>query len=1275
MMGLQQIQECRRHGERSEEARVTRPAACIIDRVVSCTTLFISLFFAATLSLDAASLHGQTNGAGRTIQLIVPTAGKSGFTAMPSTATGIVFSNQLPQWRHLTNQVLMNGGGVALGDVDADGWCDVFLCNLTGASALYRNLGGWRFTNIAATDGVACDGLTASGAAFADLEGDGDLDLVVNTVGHGTRVFTNDGRGKFSETARLNGSKAGMSLALGDLDGDRFLDLYVANYRTLGLMDMPNTTFHFETRNGRKAVSRVNGRPATDPEFLNRYRVNARGGIEENGEVDEVYRNVGGKGFAPLSFTDGTFLDEDGKALAELPFDWGLSVMMRDFNQDGLTDIWVCNDFDTPDRVWLNQGGGKFRAAPRLAFRKGSHFSMGLDVADINRDGFDDVFVVDMLSRDHAMRMDMMGDRNPPVPLPGLFENPPHYMVNTFFVNRGDGTYAEIAALAGLEATDWSWATVFLDVDLDGYEDVLVANGHERMARSFDVVEKLKGIRRTTREEIFESRKMFPRQNSPNVAFRNRGDLTFEETGAAWGFNFDGVSHGMAVADLDNDGDLDVVVNNLNDPVSFYRNDSVAPRLAVRLKGLPPNTRGIGARITVRGGAVPEQGQEMMCGGRYLSSDDTMRVFAAGSATNVMTVTVKWPGGNVSVLAGVKANQLCEVDEAGAMPRVPESRVTAVPPMFTDVSASLAHRHVDERFDDFTRQPMLPHQLSQLGPGVTWADLDGDGWDDLVVGAGKGGSIAALRNNQQGAFQPAVEPFLTQPAARDFTTILPWRRSSGAIGLIAAQSIYEDKATDVPMVRLADFAKRAFEDSLPASTSGAGPMAMADVDGDGRLDLFVGGRMIPERWPEPASSMLLRGVGDGFAVDATNSSVFTGVGLVSGAVFSDLDGDGDPDLVLACEWGPLKVFRNERGRFSTWDWKLTGANVERSTLNVQRSQLSELTGLWNSVTAADFDGDGRMDLAAGNWGRNTRQEGHRAQPLELWFGDANGDGVTEVVEAYHDATLKKVVPERQMDFVARGMPVVRTRFASHMQYGRAALAEILGDQAGGMKRLTASWLESGVLLNRGDHFELHALPVEAQMAPVFGVVAQDFDGDGRVDLFLAQNFFGLQPDVPRLDAGRGLLLLGDGRGGFKPVRGQASGLLIYGEQRGAAAADFDRDGRIDLAVSQNGAETKLYRNATAKPGLRVRLIGAPGNRDAVGSWVRLESRGESGPAQEIHAGAGYWSQDSPALVVATDSLPARVLVRWPGGTRTTNDVPAGTREITIDASGRLTVVR
>ena len=1236
---------------------------------------FNLVLFFMPLLLDAASLNWQTNSAGRSLELNVPVSGKAGFTTMSGAITGATFTNVLPQWRHLTNQVLLNGGGVAFGDVDADGWCDVFLCNLTGTSALYRNLGGWKFTNIAASAGVTCDGLSATGAALADLDGDGDLDLVVNTVGQGTRVLSNDGRGKFSEVARLNGNKGGMSLALGDLDGDRFLDLYVANYRTLGLMDMPNTTFHFATRNGQKVVSRVNGRPATDPEFVNRYRVNARGGIEENGEVDEVYRNVGGKSFAPLSFTDGTFLDEAGQPMTETPFDWGLSVMMRDFNQDGLTDIWVCNDFDTPDRIWLNQGAGKFRAAPMLAFRKGSHFSMGIDVADINRDGLDDVFVVDMLSRDHVMRMDMMGDRNPTSPLSGLFENRPHYMVNTLYLNRGDSTYAEIAAFAGLEATDWSWATVFLDVDLDGYEDVLVANGHERMARSQDVVEKLKGMRRTTREEIFESRKLFPRQNSPNVAFRNRGNLTFEDSGAAWGFNFDGVSHGMATADLDNDGDLDVVVNNLNDPVSFYRNDSIAPRVAVRLKGLAPNTRGIGARITVSGGAVPEQSQEMICGGRYLSSDDPVRVFAAGSGTNAMSLVVKWPGGKLSAVSGIKANHLYEVDEAGAVPPSLEPRLPKALPMFTDMSASLAHRHVDERFDDFARQPMLPHQLSQLGPGVTWTDLDGDGWDDLVFGSGKGGSIAALRNNQQGAFKTATEPFLIQTLARDITTILPWRRQFGGIGLIVAQSNYEDKATDVPMVRLADFAKRTFDDSLPASTSSAGPMAMADVDGDAQLDLFVGGRMISERWPEPATSTLFRGVGDGFVVDATNASTFAAVGLVSGAVFSDLDADGDSDLVLACEWGPLKVFRNERGRLVGWDAPVRVVNVERPMLNAQRSVLSQQTGLWNSVTAVDIDGDGRMDLVAGNWGNGTRQQSHRAQPLELWFGDATGDGVTDVVEAYHDTTLKKLVPERQMDFLARGLPFVRTRLASHMQYGRASLWEILGDKAGEMKRLTASWLESAVLLNRGDHFEMQALPAEAQIAPVFGVVAQDFDGDGRVDLFLAQNFFGLQPDVPRLDAGRGLLLAGDGRGGFKPVRGQESGLLIYGEQRGAAAADFDRDGRMDLAVTQNGAETRLYRNATAKLGLRVRLNGLSGNRDVVGASLRLEINGALGAAQEIHCGAGYWSSDSAVRVFGNNLQAARLHVRWPGGVRTTNDVPAGAREVTVGVDGRLSVSR
>ena len=1225
-------------------------------------------------SRAASSLQWQTNSGVRHAALTVRTGAKAGFTLMPSAATGVSFTNLLPQWRHLTNQVLLNGSGVAAGDVDGDGLCDVYFCGLTRPNALYRNLGNWKFVDVAAEAGVACEGLTPSGAAMVDFDGDGDLDLVVNTVGHGTRVFANDGKGRFTEMARLNGTKAGMSLALGDYDGDGFLDLYVANYRTLALMDMPNAMFNFATRNGQRVIARVNGRPVTDPEFANRYRLNARGGIEENGEVDEVYRNVGGRSFAPLSFVDGTFLDEAGLPLATPPFDWGLSVMMRDLNQDGLPDIWVCNDFDSPERVWLNQGGGKFRAAPTLAFRKSSHFSMGIDVADINRDGFDDIFVVDMLSRDHAMRMDMQGDRNPPQRQSGVFANRPDYMVNTLFLNRGDGTYAEMAQMAGLNATEWSWATLFLDVDLDGYEDVLVANGHERAARSLDVSGKLRSLRegrQLTSEQIFENRKLFPRQNSPNVAFRNRGDLTFEDSGAAWGFNFNGVSHGMAMADLDNDGDLDVVVNNLNDPCSFYRNDGSAPRVAVRLKGLAPNTRGIGARITVSGGAVATQGQEMICGGRYLSSDDPMRVFAAGSPTNEMSIEVVWRSGKRSVVRGVKANAVYEVDESSAAPASPLVEAPKPAPMFVDVSALLAHKHDDESFDDFMRQPLLPNQLSQLGPGVTWFDRDGDGWEDLVIGGGKGGQLAAYRNNGQGGFQRMTEPFLVQSLARDLTTILPWRKKSGGVGLLVAQSNYEDKATDVPVVRMFDLAKGAVDDSLPASTSSAGPMAMADIDGDGQLDLFVGGRVIPERWPEAAASLVFRGAGDGWVADGVNTAMFAGAGLVSGAVFSDLDGDGDPDLVLACEWGSLKIFRNDAGRLTPWHWQVAGAGPQLLTLQT----LNEFTGWWNGVTAGDFDGDGRMDLAASNWGSNTRQQSHRAQPLELIYGDMNGDGTTEVIEAYHDAGLKALVPERQMDFLARSMPFLRTRFDSNMKFGRASVPEILGDKWPTAQRLSASWLESAVFLNRGDRFEVRVLPADAQMSPAFAVCAQDFDGDGRQDLFLSQNFFSAQPDTPRLDAGRGLLLRGDGRGGFQPVPGQQSGLLIYGEQRGAAAADFDRDGRVDIVVTQNGAETKLYRNATAKPGLRVRLSSGAGNRDAVGAVLRVEQGGVPGPASEVHAGSGYWSHDSVMQVMALRDGPGRLMVRWPGRGATTNDIPSGAREVLVEAGGKLSVVR
>jgi hypothetical protein len=1278
--------------------------------VVRCRAVIVSLLTLWGASLAPQScraadvLAWETNAVGRSAVVRPGPAGKAGFTALPPAAAGVAFINTLPETRHLTNQILLNGAGVALGDADGDGLADIYLCCLDGSNALYRNLGNWRFTNLTAAAGVACRGLTSSGAAFADLDGDSDLDLVVNSVGHGTRVFFNDGQGRFTPAATvLNPGRGGMTAALADFDGDGFLDLYLANYRTAALMDMPNARATFRTVGGRQVLETVNGRPLTDPDLTNRFTIGPRGAIEENGEADMLYRGEGGTNFAAVPFTGGTFLDEGGQPLAAPPFEWGLTAAFRDLNEDGLPDLYVCNDFQTLDRVWLNLGGGRFRLIPRLAVRKNAMFSMAVDFADFNRDGHLDFFTLDMMSREHSQRMRYMGDRNPPAFTPGVYDDRPQFGLNMLFLNRGDGTYAEIGQLAGVEAAEWAWSCVFLDVDLDGWEDLLAVNGMERAARDMDVVEYLKRLRATRRMtdvEIFRERRAFPRLATANLAFRNRRDLTFEETGAAWGFDWRGVSQAMALADLDNDGDLDAVVNNLNAPPLILRNDSPAPRLAVRLRGLPPNTRGIGARIRVTAAGLPRQTQEIIAGGRYLAGDDAMRVFAAGSETNRLTIEVLWRSGRRSVLADAPANRVYEFDEAKAEmangpaeaspPNEAQSGRTglrpgpgeaAAQPWFEAVSARLNHRHHEESFDDFTRQPLLPNKLSQLGPGLAWFDLNGDGWDDLIVPGGKGGQLAALTNDTAGGFKLATAAMFTQPVTRDQTTALGWRAATAAPATLAVGvANYEDGQAIGAAVQAYRPGAAAPEDWLPATDSSTGPLALGDVDGDGDLDLFVGGRVVPGRYPAVATSRLFlnhAAQGQFSESGGNNSQALANVGLVSGAVFTDLTGDGFPELALACEWGPLRVFRNDHGKLSDWDaplcWPEPPSNQPLSPLAPRPSSLAKLTGWWNSVAAADFDGDGWLDLVAGNRGRNTKYQAHRSQPLRLYWGDFGGEGRVDVLEAHYDAGLMKFVPERQLDILAASLPFLRGQFPTHRSFSTAGLEDVLGERLAGAKVVEAAWLETTALLNRGEHFEVRVLPVEAQFAPVFGIATADFDGDGAVDLFLAENFFGAQPETARYDAGRGLVLRGDGRGGFAPLAGQVSGVKVYGEQRGAAVADFDGDGRVDFAVAQNSAETRLFRNQIATPGLRVRLNASPSNPDGIGAQVRGVFGGGPGPALEVRAGGGYWSQDSSVLVVTGPGQPEALAVRWPGGKETRVAVPDGARAVEASHDGTLKV--
>jgi len=568
-----------------------------------------------------------------------------------------------------------------------------------------------------------------------------------------------------------------------------------------------------------------------------------------------------------------------------------------------------------------------------------------------------------------------------------------------------------------------------------------------------------------------------------------------------------------------------------------------------------------------------------------------------------------------------------------------------VEPVFEDVSSQLDHVHHDEPFDDFARQPLLPRRLSQLGPGVCWWDLDGDGREDLLIGTGKGGRMACYRNKGNGSFEKFT-PTWDVPAPRDQTAIVGW--DSRAV--LAGAANYEDGQTNGAAVESLKAGEPRPLSWVEADQSSVGPLAVGDYDGDGALDLFVGGRVKPGKYPEAASSRLFHGRGGKLVLDEANTARLKDVGLVSGAVWSDLDGDGYPELILACEWGPIRVFHNDHG------------NLTEST---EALGLSRFVGWWNGVTTGDLDGDGRPEIIASNWGRNTQYEHFHQRPLRLYYTDPAQEGPLQLIEAGFEPASNKYHALRRLDIISSALPFLAARFRTHQAWAQAGIEEICAALPQPPRRCEAGWLDSTVFVARGSRFEPRPLPMEAQLAPAFAVCVADYDGDGSEDVFLSQNFFDVEPETSRYDAGRGLWLKGDGRGGFRAVPGQESGVRAYGEQRGAATCDYDADGRIDLVVAQNNDQTKLFHNRLGRPGLRVRLDGPEGNRFGIGASVRLRFKERFGPARENHGGSGYWSQDSPVMVLATPEEPLQVQVRWPGGHTTLAEVPSGAREINV----------
>ncbi len=1107
--------------------------------------------------------------------------------------TGITFSNTLPEndtLNAIEYDYLYNGAGVGIGDINNDGLEDIFFGGNMVTSKLYLNKGNMQFEDITEKAGVATD-RWVTGVSMADINSDGFIDIYLCVAGPNksaekpNMLFINNGDGTFTEAARAYGlADIGYSTqaAFFDYDKDGDLDMYLLT-------------------NALESFPRNNARPK---------KVNGQGL-----STDRLYRNNGDNTFTDVSREAGILIEG-----------YGLGLGIADINNDGWPDIYAANDFITNDILYINNGDGTFTDHSKQYMKHQSWNAMGTDIADFNNDGLLDIMTVDMLPPDNLREKTMIAAPNYDRYKRNLsLGYQPQYIRNTLQLNNGNGTFSEVGQLAGIHRTDWSWAPLFADYDNDGHRDLLITNGYRKDVTNLDFIiykrqEGQFGDDAHQAKTMAKLIKELPGVKVHNYIYQNTGNLSFTDKSEDWGLDAPSYTNGTAFADLDNDGDLDLIMNNIDEAAFIYRNDAntMPDRhyLRVKMEGNAKNKAGLGVKLTLKYGGQQLYHDHSVYRG-YKSTVENVAHFGLGKVSQVDALEIVWPDGRQQTIQNIKADQVLTVryaDATAAPEAAPGPKTIATLFQVLDsTETGIRYLHQENDFVDFKLQPLLMQKYSQGGPGIAVGDVNGDGLEDFYVGGSSDVSGKLYLQLSADEFKEAPFPDAVKHGD-DMGTLFFDADDDGDLDLyiVSGGSEFKEGSTEYQDRLYKNNGKGVFTldaSALPDLRSSGSCVIAADYDQDGDLDLFVGGRVVPQRYPLPANSYILQNDGGKFT-DVTDK-VFPELkemGLITAALWTDADQDGQMDLLLAGEWMPVTLIKNNNGRF---------VNATKD------SGLQDATGWWNSLAAGDFDNDGDIDYIGGNFGLNSDYKASGEQPITIMAKDFDNNGSIDPVLGRY--LMDKNYPAHPRDAMTDQMVSLRRKFQTFESYASIGYGDLFSEEELSDAIVAKSThLQSSYIENLGDgKFKISPLPVQAQVAPVFGILANDYNGDGNLDLLLTGNNYGTEIQAGWYDASIGLYLQGNGKGGFAPVPVARSGFFVDTDAKGIAELALPEGRRMVLSATNQGP-VKTFTYVQQKEVIQLNPSDA---------WATVTLQDGRKVRQEFYYGSAYLSQSSRTLAV------------------------------------------